>query len=405
MTNTTIPYGRQSINQGDIDAVIDVLKSDFLTAGPRVPAFEEAVIEYLREGSQDGQALHAVAANSATSVLHIACMALGVGPGDIVWTCANSFAASSNCALYCGAEVDFIDIDPLTLNMSVEDLTERLEAARQTGRLPKVVIPVDFAGRSADIAAIRGLADNFGFSIVEDASHAIGARYLGQKVGAHRFADITVFSFHPVKIITTAEGGLAVTANRALAERMAMLRTHGIVRDPARLAAPDGGPWFYEQLELGYNYRLTELQAALGISQLERIDAFVATRHRLRDRYRKALGGLVHAGAILPPPEDAPNCASALHLYPVQITANGVTRRKVFEHLRAANIGVNVHYIPIYWHPYYRKLGFQRGLCPHAEAYYERAISLPMHADLTDAQLVYVVDQLGLAISSAAVQI
>lgn len=398
-----IPYGRQAIDDADIAAVIGVLTSDYLTQGPRIPQFEQAVSAYLKSGSPgypDGQPLHAVAANSATSVLHLACMALDVGPGDLVWTCANSFAASANCARYCGADVDFVDIDPATLNISVTALAERLEQARKAGRLPKVVIPVDFAGRSAPLAPIRELANQYGFAIVEDASHAIGSDYLGQKVGAHGLADITVFSFHPVKIITTAEGGMAVTASAELARRIADLRTHGITRDPEQLEQPAEGAWYYEQQALGYNYRLTDLHAALGLSQLGRIDTFIEARQKVRAFYREAFRGLVQAGKLALPPEDEPNSRSALHLYPVQVLPGaGHSRHAVFDALRAGGIGVNVHYIPIYLHPYYKALGFQPGLCPFAEQYYEQAISLPMHARLDESQLNAVVSALEAALA------
>jgi UDP-4-amino-4,6-dideoxy-N-acetyl-beta-L-altrosamine transaminase len=385
-----ISYGRQSIDQADIDAVVAVLGSDYLTQGPRVAAFEQALAGYLSAGS-DGRQLHTVAANSATSVLHLACMALDVGPGDTVWTCANSFAASANCARYCGAQVDFIDIDPATLNISVDALAEKLAQARMSRRLPKVVIPVAFGGRSAPLREIRQLADTYGFAIVEDASHAVGSLYQGTKVGAHGLSDITVFSFHPVKIITTAEGGMAVTHDAALARRMARLRTHGITRDPAEMEQPGAGSWYYEQQELGYNYRLTDLQAALGSSQITRIDKFISARHQVRIFYSAAFADLVGAGKLLLPPQDEADSGSALHLYPAQIPPSAKRgRREVFDALRAAGIGVNVHYMPIYLHPYYRRLGFEPGLCPAAETYYSQAISLPMHPGLDAAQLEHV---------------
>ena len=395
-----IPYGRQAIDDADVSAVLGVLKSDFLTQGPQVPAFEQAVTLYLADSPASAESFFSVAANSATSALHLACMALCVGPGDRVWTCANSFAASSNCALYCGAEVDFVDIDPDTLNISVAALADKLARASLSGKLPKVVIPVDFAGRSAPMLEVRALADQYGFSIVQDSSHAIGSQYKGQKTGAHGLADITVFSFHPVKIITTAEGGLTVTHNKALAERMSMLRSHGITRDTNLMEHPDAGPWHYEQLALGFNYRLTDMQAALGTSQLSKIDLFIASRHAARQIYQRALSGLASRNLLLLPVPDEPGSPSALHLYPVQVLAgSGTTRRKVFDSMRAAGIGVNVHYLPIYLHPYYRRLGFEPGLCPNSEAYYARAISLPMHARLEPAQQQHVVDTLELALT------
>lgn len=395
-----IPYGRQAIDAADISAVLEVLQSDFLTQGPQVPAFEQAVVRYLTNGVADAKTLYSVAANSATSALHLACMALDVGPGDRVWTCANSFAASSNCALYCGADVDFVDIDPCTLNISVTALAKKLAQAQAAGQLPKVVIPVDFAGRSVPLTEIRALADQYGFAIVEDASHAIGSLYKGQKTGTPGLADITVFSFHPVKIITTAEGGLAVTHHRSLAERMSMLRTHGITRDAALMEHPETGPWHYEQLSLGFNYRLTDMQAALGTSQLKKIDAFIAARHEARRVYESALGTLAGRKLLQLPPADERDCPSALHLYPIQVLAGSrKTRREVYDSMRAAGVGVNVHYMPIYLHPYYRRLGFRPGLCPHAEAYYARALSLPMHALLEPAQQQHVIDSLTLALT------
>jgi UDP-4-amino-4,6-dideoxy-N-acetyl-beta-L-altrosamine transaminase len=393
-----IAYGRQQIGQDDIDAVLQVLTSDFLTQGPAGPAFEGAVVEFVQ--SDSAAALSAVAVNSATSALHIACMALEVSPGDLVWTCANSFAASANCARYCGADVDFVDIDAITLNMGIAALESKLEAAYIGGRLPKVVIPVDFAGRPAPMREIRQLADRYGFSIIEDASHAIGSVYLDKKTGAHGGADITIFSFHPVKIITTAEGGMAVTANPSLAQRMADLRTHGITRDAQRLVNADEGAWYYEQHALGYNYRLTDLQATLGRSQLTKIDRFIEARHGVRRFYEAALSDMQESGKLLLSPVDEPGCRSALHLYPIQVLpASGCTRREAFDALRDAGIGVNVHYLPIYLHPYYRSLGFAPGLCPEAERYYNRAISLPMHPGLDAGQLQKVVASVRSALS------
>lgn len=375
-----IPYGRQQISDDDVEAVANVLRSDFLTQGPAVPAFELALGDYLK-------APHAVAVNSATSALHIACMALGVGPGDWVWTSPNSFLASANCAIYCGANVDFVDIDPSDLNMSVEALRTKLEIARTAGRLPKVVIPVDFAGRSAQLGPMRDLADEFGFAIVEDASHAVGATYKGHPVGGHGLADITVFSFHPVKIITTAEGGMAVTHQPGLAHRMRLARSHGMTRDPAEMAADCDGPWYYEQVSLGYNYRLTELQATLGISQLSRIEAFIARRQEVRARYDQAFEG---TGLTLPPADS--HGRSALHLYPVQVAdGHRRSRREVFDGLRLRGVGVNVHYIPIHTQPFYRKMGFAPGDFPAAERYYARAISLPIHAGMADADIDHVI--------------
>lgn len=398
MNEQRIAYGRQDIHDADIAAVVEVLKSDFLTQGPCVAGFESAVTQYL--DAENGTPLYAAATNSATSALHIACLALDVGPGDLVWTCANSFAASGNCARYCGAEVDFIDIDPTTLNLSIAALAEKLAQAASSKRLPKVVIPIDFAGRPAPLAEVRQLARQYGFSIIEDASHAIGSHYQGVKVGAHGLADITVFSFHPVKIITTAEGGMTITSNPELARRLSDLRTHGITRDRSRYTRPDEGDWYYEQHELGYNYRLTDLQAALGTSQMCRINTFIDKRHQIRDFYRDALVDLVHDGKLLLAPEDEAQSRSALHLYPVQVLkGSGHSRRDVFDALRQSGIGVNVHYLPIYRHPYYQKMGFRQGYCPHAELYYEQAISLPMHPGLDITQLEWVADTLAKALA------
>ncbi len=388
-----IPYGRQFINDDDVQAVIQTLHSDFLTQGPAVPAFEAALASYCG-------ARFAVAVNSATSALHIACMALGVGPGDVVWTCAISFAASANCARYCGADVDFVDIDPDTLNICPVALADKLATARVKGRLPKVVIPVDFCGRSAPMLAIKKLSTEYGFTTIEDASHAIGGSYKNQKIGGHGLADITVFSFHPVKIITSAEGGMAVTNDAKFAQQLADLRTHGITRDNARFENKNEGDWYYEQQELGYNYRMTDLHAALGLSQLKRIDSFVQARQQVRAYYQTALKPYEDSGHIRLPPEDEAGGQSALHLYPIEILpASGKTRREVFDNLRQCGIGVNVHYLPIYRHPYYRRLGFEPGYCVNAEIYYSRTISLPMYANLDAEKINLVVNVLNKALT------
>ena len=350
-----------------------MLRSDFLTQGPAVPGFEQALAAYC--GAARG-----VAMNSATSALHVACLALGLGPGDRLWTSPNTFVASANCGLYCGAEVDFVDTDPATYNMSVAALEARLVAAAAEGRLPKVVIPVHFAGQSCEMRAIHALGHKYCFRIIEDASHAVGATYLGEPVGNCRYSDITIFSFHPVKIITTAEGGMAMTNDPALAERMERLRSHGITRDPAAMAWDSEGPWYYQQVELGYNYRITDLQAALGRSQLARLDDYVARRHAIAARYDAALAGLP-----LTTPWQHPDSRSALHLYPIRLH-DAARRREVFEALRAAGIGVNVHYIPVHTQPHYHRLGFRPGDFPEAERYYAGAISLPMFPTLTPAQ-------------------
>ena len=371
-----IPYGRQQISDDDIAAVAAVLRSDFLTQGPAVPAFEAALTRYCG-------AAHAVAVNSATSALHLACLAFGVGPGDLVWTSPITFVASANCARYCGADVGFVDIDPRTYCLSADRLAEQLAEAAARGRLPKVVIPVHLAGQSCDMQAIHALKQQYGFSVVEDASHAVGGRYQGTPVGRCAFSDITVFSFHPVKIVTTAEGGAALTNDEALAGRMRRLRSHGITRDAGEMAGESDGPWYYEQLELGFNYRLTDVQAALGLSQLARIDAFVARRHEIAARYDEMLRALP-----VVTPWQHPDSVSATHLYIVRLDRSRVrrTHRQVFDALRAASIGVNLHYIPVYRQPYYVRLGHTAAGCSEAERYYAEAISLPMFPALTAAQ-------------------
>ena len=376
-----IPYGRQDIRQADIDAVVEVLRSDYLTQGPAVPAFEAAVAAKVG-------ATHAVAVNSATSALHIACLALGVGPGDVVWTTPVTFVASANCALYCGAVVDFVDIDPRSYNMSVAALRDKLERAAADGRLPKVVIPVHLCGQPCEMAEIHALAQRYGFAVIEDASHAVGGRYRGEPIGNCRYSDITVFSFHPVKIITTAEGGLALTQREELAQRMQLLRSHGITRDPAQMSRAPDGPWYYEQVTLGFNYRMTDLQAALGLSQLARLDEYVTRRHALARRYDEALVGL----PVLTPWQH-PDSYSGLHLYVIrlQLERIGRSHREVFDALRAAGIGVNLHYIPVHAQPYYQALGFRTGQFPDAERYYAEAISLPLYPSMSDAQQAEVV--------------
>ena len=363
-----IPYGRQSIDAADIDAVVEVLKSDFLTQGPAVPRFEQALADYCG-------ASHGVAACNATAALHLSCLALGLGPGDLLWTSPITFVARANCALYCGAEVDFVDIAPRSCTMSAERLAEKLERAERAGRLPKIVVPVHLAGQSADMRAIAELARRYGFKIIEDASHAVGASYADARVGGCRYSDIAVFSFHPVKIITTGEGGMAMTNDPALADRMALLRTHGITRDPQRLPSPAPGPWYYEQRALGYNYRMTDIQAALGYSQLQRLDAIVARRRDLAARYDQAFEGLP-----LIRPWQQPESQSSFHLYVIRVDA--ADHRAMFQKLRDAGIGVNLHYIPVPRQPYYRDLGFDPADWPEAERYYAEAMTLPLYPDL-----------------------
>src|SRR6056297_1680135 len=381
-----IPYGKQDINQEDIDAVVQVLRSDFLTQGPVVPRFEEAVAE--RVGAK-----HAIAVNSATSALHIACAALDLGSGDWLWTSPITFVASANCGRYCGAKVDFVDIDPETFNLCPDALERKLTEAEREDRLPKVLVPVHMCGQSPDMARIAELARRYDIRIIEDASHSIGADYLSEPVGGCKYSDITVFSFHPVKIITTGEGGLALTNDEELATRMSELRTHGITRDPERMSKEPDGPWYYEQRELGWNYRMTEIHAALGLSQLERLEQFVARRREIADRYDGELLGL---SLRIPGRLDAAN--SSWHLYVIRLD-HPESRLPVFERMREAGIGVNLHYIPVYRQPYYQNRGFEPDDFPNAEDYYARAISIPLHPGLTNEEQSRVVDALQQAVT------
>lgn len=374
-----IPYGRQDIRQEDIDAVVEVLRSDFLTQGPVVPRFEQAIASYVG-------AAHAVAVNSATSALHLACLALDVGPDDRVWTSPITFVASANCALYCGAKIDFVDIDPATFNMCPKALDKKLQAAAQAGTLPKVIIPVHMCGQSCDMAAIGKLAEQYGVRVIEDAAHAIGGRYQDRPVGSCAYSDITVFSFHPVKIVTSGEGGLALTNDSALAAKMARLRSHGITRDPELMThAPPGG-WYYQQIELGFNYRMTDIHAALGLSQLNRLDAYVAQRHEIAAVYDDAFKDLP-----MQTPFRREDTLSAFHLYIVGLH-DPARHSEVFEALRENDIGVNLHYIPVHLQPYYQGLGFKAGDFPSAEDYYDRAITLPLFPTMTKPQLNQVID-------------
>lgn len=381
-----IPYGKQDISEEDIQSVVDVLKSDFLTQGPMVPAFEKAVTDYCG-------AKYAFAVNSATSALHIACLALEVGHGDIVWTSPITFVASANCALYCGASVDFVDIDARTYNMSVEKLKEKLELAEKNGKLPKVVIPVHLSGQSCEMREIHALSKQYGFKIIEDASHAIGAKYLNEPVGNCKYSNICVFSFHPVKIITTGEGGMCVTNDTELATRMNRFRSHGIVRHPSEMTKLPDGPWYYQQITLGYNYRMTDIHAALGLSQMKKIDQFIQARHLISDKYNQELC----KENWIELPWQHPDTYSALHLFIIRVKRDikGITHLQLFERLRNAGILVNLHYIPVYKHPYYEKLGIYRDIdFPNAESYYQQAISIPMYSSLSESDLNYVVKHL-----------
>jgi len=380
-----IPYGKQEITQADIDAVVEVLESDFLTQGPKVPLFETSVKNAV-------EAEYAVAVNSATSALHIACLALGVGKGDVVWTSPITFVASANCALYCGADVDFVDIDPDTYNLSPEKLEAKLSYAKENNlALPKVVIPVHLCGQPCDMKRISELSKEYGFSIIEDASHAIGGKYHGQPIGSCEYSDVTVFSFHPVKIVTTAEGGVATTNSPELASKMQLLRSHGVTREPSLMREESHGPWYYQQIDLGLNYRMTELQAALGVSQMKRLDQFVIARHKLADRYNSLLKGLP-----IKLPYQLENTYSGLHLYVIRLELKKIskTHRQVFESLRDQGIGVNLHYIPVHTQPYYRNMGFDYGQYSEAERYYQEAISLPMFHLMTEEQQDIVVKAL-----------
>ncbi len=377
-----IPYGKQEITQKDVDGVIEVLKSDFLTQGPKVPEFERALITHT--GAQ-----HALAMNSATSALHVACLALGLGEGDWLWTSPITFVASANAGLYCGAKVDFVDIDSKTYNLCPKKLEEKLVNAKLKGILPKVIIPVHLCGQSCDMKAIRRLSNQYGFRIIEDASHAIGGSYLGKPVGSCEYSDITVFSFHPVKIVTTAEGGAALTNDDELAKKMDLYRCHGITREQDMMTELSHGPWYYQQIDLGFNFRMTDLQAALGVTQMNRLAEFVSERHKIARRYDHCLAGLP-----LEVPFQMEDAYSGFHLYVIRLRLDeiSVSHKHVFEELRANGVGVNLHYIPVHTQPFYQSMGFQWGDFPESEKYYSEAISLPMYPTLSEADQDKVVE-------------
>ncbi|MCP4370273.1 MAG: UDP-4-amino-4,6-dideoxy-N-acetyl-beta-L-altrosamine transaminase [Deltaproteobacteria bacterium] len=379
-----VPYGRQCISEEDINAVVRVLKSDWLTQGPTIEQFEKAVAEYCG-------AKYAVAVSNGTAALHIACLAAELEQGDILWTSPNTFVASANCAMYCGARPDFVDIDPFTYNMSIDVLDAKLSKAEKNGYLPKVVVPVHFAGQSCEMKRINQLSQKYNFVVIEDASHAIGGSYRRSKIGSCEFSDMVVFSFHPVKIITTGEGGMVLTNNEVIYQKLICLRTHGITKDTNFIEGESDGPWYYQQVELGMNYRITDIQASLGLSQLKRIDQFVTQRHKLAKRYNEALSALP---IILQ--WQHPDSYSAFHLYVVRLKLDEIqkTRRAVFEILCQKGIGVNVHYIPVHTQPYYRKMGFYYGQFPEAEKYYEAAITIPLYPSMTENEQDYVVSSI-----------
>lgn len=384
MREANIPYGRQSVSEEDIQAVVDVLRSDWITQGPAIERFERVVADYCG-------AKYAVAVSNGTAALHIACLAAELGSDDILWTSPNTFVASANCGLYCGARVDFVDIDPKTYNLSIRALSQKLQRADKEGKLPKVLIPVHFAGQSCEMEGIPEFAKRYGLTVIEDASHAIGGSYKDTKIGACTFSDMTVFSFHPVKIITTGEGGMILTNRQDLYEKLIRLRTHGITRSPELMHGESHGPWYYQQIELGFNYRMTDIQAALGVSQMKRIDEFVARRHFIARRYDDALKDLP---IILP--WQHPDSYSAFHLYVIRLRLNEINKshRQVFQELRDASINVNLHYIPVHTQPYYQQFGFKLGDFPQAEKYYEEAISLPIYFGLSEEDQDYVIASL-----------
>jgi UDP-4-amino-4,6-dideoxy-N-acetyl-beta-L-altrosamine transaminase len=376
-----IPYGKQDVTQADINAVVEVLQSDFLTQGPQIQKFEKTIAKYCN-------AKHAIAVNSATSALHLACLSLGLKKGDWLWTTPITFVASANCGLYCGAKVDFVDIDPATYNLCPKALKSKLIKAKELGKLPKVVVPVHLCGQACDMKAIHELSKEYGFRIIEDASHAIGGRYLNESIGNCKYSDITVFSFHPVKIITTGEGGMALTNSSKLAKHMSLLSSHGITRDPSQMTHEADGEWYYQQVDLGFNYRMTDIQAALGLSQLERLDGYVSRRHEFATRYNELLKGLP-----LVTPYQHNDGYSAFHLYIIRLK-NRNKHKQVFEYLRKSGIGVNLHYIPLHTQPYYQQTGVKFADLKQAEQYYKDAISLPLYPTMTVQQQDVVISSL-----------
>ena len=388
-----IPYGRQSLDDEDVKAVVETLRSDFLTQGPKINEFEQAVASYCG-------ASHAVAVNSATSALHLACLALGVQAGDSVWTSPISFVASANCARYCGANVDFVDIDALSGNLSISALESKLRSAQKAGSLPKVLVAVHFAGQPCDMKEISRLSVRYGFQVIEDAAHAIGSRYKESVTGSCQYSDITIFSFHPVKVITSAEGGMAMTNDDKLAERMRRLASHGITRNSDEMSGDLKGDWVYQQIELGFNYRISDIHAALGISQLSKLERFVERRNALAQIYDQAF-----EGSGLEPMRVSDDRLSSYHLYSV-LLPKYIDREKTFDSLRQVGIGVNVHYIPIYKQPYYQELGFESNYCPNAELFYECLITLPLYPTMTTKEMDFVIDKVLQALSydSAAVR-
>ncbi len=379
-----IPYARQNISEQDIEAVARVLRSDFITQGPVVAQFEAAIAHYCN-------AQYAIAVSSGTAALHLACLALNVSKGDIVWTSPNTFVASANCALYCGASIDFIDIDPVTYNISIEVLQQKLAIARKNNQLPAVIIAVHFAGQSCDMQAIYKLSQEYGFKIIEDAAHALGADYQNHKIGSCRYSDISIFSLHPAKMITSGEGGLILTNNRTLADKVTLLRTHGISRDRSLMKGEPHGDWYYQQLELGYNYRVSDIQAALGLSQLTRLDEFVARRREIADYYNKQLNTLP-----VTIPQQNSDCQSSWHLYVIALALDKIskTRKQVFDELRQHNIGVHVHYIPVHTQPYFVNMGFKEQDFPNSISYYQQAITLPVFVDLRNETIDYIIHTL-----------